>query len=202
MPDSSNEAVLYKALNEDMRAGLKKIYIQISAASSNTNALFQEAAAQLHEVVKATESAAMNIMDIVEKQLGEAENAARILHNRLNKNPGDPELLQLMEKNSNLAEDLTSVLTDLSFQDITGQRLKKVSEALRTIEKSVVDLYLSSGLAIEAAGRDPGKDAKSIRAEAEKAVEEFRGSETNLKGPDNQGCKQEAIDEMLAQLGL
>ena len=77
--------------------------------------------------------------------------------------------------------------------------------ALNAIEDSVVQLYISSGLIMEGAERDPAKDSDTLQAEAQKAVDDFRenrkaGSE--LKGPDKDGISQNAIDDMLAQLGL
>lgn len=202
MAQMQSESAIYKELNAEIRAGLKNIYEQISAASSNTNALFQEASDQLQEVLKATETAAMSIMDIVESQLQCAEQDAEQLAALEQKFPEEKALRILSEHNAHLNQSLTSVLTALSFQDITGQRLKKVSDALQCIEKSVVDLYLSSGLALEAAERDPRQDAKTIQQNAHKAVEEYRDQPSKLKGPDVNGCTQSAIDDMLAQLGL
>ena len=75
--------------------------------------------------------------------------------------------------------------------------------ALAAIERSVVDLYLASGLVMEAAEKNPQKDAQAIKNDAEKAVREFRETgKSQLKGPDASGASQAAIDDMLAQLGL
>lgn len=200
---------VYRELSADMRAGLRQIYRQISSASieedaTRSEALFSEASDQLQEVVKATESAAMNIMDIVEKQLELAEANARLLDSIAKQMPAD-EIAALRENNEKLTTDLTNVLTALSFQDITGQRIKKALGALKAIESSVVDLYLSSGLVMEAAEKNPHKSAGAIRAEARKAVDEYRENKkegSELKGPDVNGISQDAIDGMLAQLGL
>lgn len=204
--------MIYKQLSEDMRDGLKNIYQQISTASSEsdeqakpTAALFTEASAQLGEVVKDTESAAMNIMEIVEKQFELATESTTLLASLRKKLGDDEDLARLSIINSQLGQDLTSVLTALSFQDITGQRIRKVVNALNAIESSVVELYLSSGLVMEAAEKDPDKDAKELQAEAKKAVEDFRDNRkhhSELKGPDKNGVSQKAIDDMLAQLGL
>lgn len=207
MPDSQADGSVYRELSAEMRNGLKSIYQQISSASADdaadTDALFNEASDQLKEVVKATESAAMNIMEIVEKQLEYAATNRKTI-DALRVQYGDNPDFDILEKNnSTLIADLTSVLTALSFQDITGQRIKKVMEALTAIERSVVDLYLSSGLVMEAAEKNPQGNARAINTEAQKAVQEYRETGgSRLRGPDSGGASQAAIDDMLAQLGL
>lgn len=210
MPQANPENNVYKELSADMRNSLKQIYKQIASASkensaaARSEALFTEASDQLKEVVKATESAAMNIMDIVENQLDRTDANAELLSSL--EGQADAEILeQLRLNNEKLASDLTSVLTALSFQDITGQRIEKVMSALVAIENSVVELYLSSGLAMEAAEKNPEKPVETIKAEAHKAVEEYSGARktgSELKGPSSNAVSQSAIDDMLAQLGL
>lgn len=197
---------IYRELSADMRDGLKSIYQQLSTAQAGARApeaIFTDASDQLREVARETEAAAMNIMDIVEKQLDQTvANSAIIakLRETFGANAG---LDELDANNASLASDLTSVLTALSFQDIAGQRIKKVLSALDALEKSVVELYLSSGLVMDAAEKDPGRGAEAIKADAEKALEEYReGQKSELKGPDKNGVSQAAIDDMLAQLGL
>ncbi|MDR2573440.1 MAG: protein phosphatase CheZ [Desulfovibrio sp.] len=216
MSEQSKETV-YKELNSVMRQGLKDIYRRISAASSGeggegdvssgpaTDVLFHEASAQLGEVLKTTESAAMSIMEIVEKHLELQAESAAILERMRSGRATKAGKRRLEEINALWGEDLTALLTALSFQDITGQRIKKAVNALGQIERRVVELYVSSGLMMEGAEKDPARDAASLRDEAEKAVENLRGGHGQasvLKGPDAKGCSQGAIDDMLSQLGL
>ncbi|MDR1777104.1 MAG: protein phosphatase CheZ [Desulfovibrio sp.] len=211
-------ATVYRELSATMRQGLKDIYQQISTASSEaspdaelqapaTDILFHEASAQLDEVLKATESAAMSIMEIVEKHLELQAESAAILERMRSGGASESQEERLREINDLLGQDLTVLLTDLSFQDITGQRIKKVVAALNQIESRVVELYVSSGLVMEGAEKDPSRDAASLRDEADKAVRNFKntrkeGTSGQLKGPDAGGCSQDAIDDMLSQLGL
>lgn len=196
---------VYKQLSADMRDGLKKIYKQISSANAGVaspEALFAEASDQLQEVVRTTESAAMSIMEVVEKQLQQVENTQKLIE-RLKEKLDNDEYEELGKINDSLTEDLTRVLTALSFQDLTGQRIKKVASVLGAIEGSILDLYLSTGLVMEGAEKDPEKDAETLQKEARDAVDEYhRKAGSELKGPDAKGASQEAIDDMLAQLGL
>ncbi len=211
MTEKTEENAIYRQLSVDMRDGLKNIYQQITTASAesgtrqnNTDALFTEASDQLDEVVKATENAAMSIMEVVENQLELARESAGILADLAASGGAADKLARLEAINAKLEADLTQVLTALSFQDITGQRIKKVVSTLNAIEDSVVQLYLSSGLVMEGAEKEPGRDAGELRKEVESAVAAFRENRgaSKLKGPDKNGVSQSAIDDMLAQLGL
>ena len=104
--------------------------------------------------------------------------------------------------NASLGEDLTNLITTLSFQDLSGQRIKKVVSALNQIEAMVVELYVSTGLILDAAEKDPSKNVQELQDEARQAVKEFNQGRSELKGPDKAGASQGAIDDMLSQLGL
>lgn len=211
MADHADEPTVYKQLSTDMRQGLKDIYQQISTASSDqaspvpeTDALFHEASDQLDEVLKATETATMSIMEIVEKHLDLQAESAELLAAVREGTATESQKVRLAEINSQLGDDLTSLLTTLSFQDITGQRIKRVVAALNKIENSVVELYVSSGLIMDGAEKDPAKNAQALKEEASKAVEDFRQNRkvvSSLNGPQ-EGVSQGAIDDMLAQLGM
>ena len=213
MPEQPN-ATVYKELSAAMRQELKDIYLRISTASAGqgcsapapvTDALFHEASAQLGEVLKATEDAAMSIIEIVERHLELQAESAAILERMCSGRATRPGKERLREINDLLGQDLTALLTALSFQDITGQRIKKVVGALNEMERRVVELYVSSGLVMEGTEKDPTRDAASLRDEAGRAVEDFRNSRRSasaLKGPDANACSQNAIDDMLSQLGL
>ena len=177
MADHADEPTVYRQLSTDMRQGLKDIYQQISTASSDqaspvpeTDALFHEASDQLGEVLKATETATMSIMEIVEKHLDLQAESAELLAAVREGTATESQKARLAEINSQLGDDLTSLLTTLSFQDITGQRIKRVVAALNKIENSVVELYVSSGLIMDGAEKDPAKNAQALKEEASKAV--------------------------------
>jgi chemotaxis protein CheZ len=209
MSDEKPEATVYRQISSDMREGLKDIYQRISTASKDQplpatqpDALFLEASSQLDEVLKATEAATMSIMEIVERHLDLQEQNAELLTALREGNANASQIASLEANNSRLGDDLTALLTTLSFQDITGQRIKKVVTALNQIESMVVELYVSSGLIMEGAEKNPEKNVEKLQSEARQAVETFRQNRNELKGPDKDGVSQGAIDDMLSQLGL
>lgn len=203
------DSELYKRLNDDMRQGLKQIYSQISSASAleidqapvDTDYLFHEASTQLSAVLAATEEATFHIMDVVEKHLDLQMESGTII-SALKAGAASPEqIARLSDINALLGNDLTEIMTSLSFQDITGQRIKKVVTALTRIEAIVLELYLSSGLIIKGREADPSKDIDLLQSEAMEAVQKLKDPAAALKGPQ-QGTSQANIDDMLSQLGL
>jgi len=209
MSKQKPEAAVYKQISTEMRQGLKDIFQRVSAASKgqplpppNPDALFLEASSQLDEVLKDTETATMTIMEIVERHLDLQEQNAALLGSLRDGAADTAPIEQLEANNGMLGKDLTALLTTLSFQDITGQRIKRVVSALNQIEAMVVELYVSSGLLLDAAEKDPSKNVEELQSEARQAVKEFNQGRTELKGPDKAGVSQGAIDDMLSQLGL
>jgi chemotaxis protein CheZ len=88
--------------------------------------------------------------------------------------------------------EINKGLSDCSFQDITGQRIKKVVEAIKAIEEELLDLLVSAGVKIK--GKEQGKDSASIQADAQRTMH-------LLHGPQ-EGASQESVDSLLEDLGL
>ncbi len=200
------ESEFHQRLNQEMREGLQDIYKEINQAAKTENGhtahgdrrqadlLFQEAAQQLDKILQTTESATTEIMDIVEKHLDLQARAADDL-DALEKGQAAPEAVaRLREGNAALGDDLMRIMTTLSFQDLTGQRIKRIIEAIKKVEQIVLDLYLSTGLQMKAWAEEPEKDMKVLQAEAKQKVTELKGPQTKVK--------QGEVDDLLAQLGL
>ncbi|WP_353116455.1 protein phosphatase CheZ [Nitratidesulfovibrio sp.] len=204
------ESEFYRRISDDMRGGLQTIYREISTAAKpggqeapdgvqpvqreDADRLFNEASRQLDEILVTTQEATESIMDVVEVQI-ERQKEAAVLIEAVRAGAGVERALERMVQiNAELGEGLVEILTTLGFQDLTGQRIKKIIEALRTIENTVVELYLSTGLLIRAREETPEKDISQIEAETRQVVSE-------LKGPQR-GTSQENVDDLLAQLGL
>ena len=204
------ESEFYRRISDDMRGGLQTIYREISTAAKPgapeadpagtpvereaADRLFNEASHQLDEVLTTTQEATESIMDVVEVQI-ERQKEAAVLLEAIRAGAGVERALdRMVQINAALGEGLVEILTTLGFQDLTGQRIKKIIEALRTIESTVVELYLSTGLLIRAREEAPEKDISQIEAETRQVVSE-------LKGPQR-GTSQDNVDDLLAQLGL
>lgn len=208
------ESEFYKQVNEEMRSGLKGIY-QIANASTrgngdegrheihssdgDTQKLFSDATQQLEEIMQTTLQAAENIMEKTEQLLDRQAEAAGLIASLKQGGADAGSIEKLAGFNEELAVALTGIMTDLSFQDLTGQRLKKVVSAIGSIRETVFDLYVSTGLMMKGREERPEADLNDIAEESRRKVEEIKNSE--LKGP-SLDSSQKDVDDLLASLGL
>lgn len=197
------EGEFYRRLNHEMISGLQDIYQQIHQAKepdagildkNESEQLFNEASKQLDEIMTTTEEAASHILNIIERQQDMAPENAELLRLASERRLNREEVARLFELNNLVDEDLTDILTALSFQDLTGQRIKKIVATLKTIESKAFELVMSTGLAMKAHAKEPGKDMETIQTEAKRKASE-------LKGP-TLGANQKNVDDLLAELGL
>ena len=204
------ESEFYRHINEEMRTGLRGIYQEISSASGSpeegngadaqhTQKLFSDATHQIEEIMQTTLEATNSIMESAEKLLAQQEEAGSIIASLTVDAKEELALAKLDELNSSLETSLTDIITSLSFQDLTGQRLKKVVAAITSIQETVFDLYVSTGLMMKTREEEPEKDITEIAEESRRKVAEIKNSE--LKGPSS-NANQADVDDLLASLGL
>lgn len=199
------EGEFYRSISTDLQDGLKSIYREITAAASNgqasgtpvsadsTDEIFSEASRQLGEILVTTETATESIMTVVEKHLERNAQSMAIL-DRIGASADAEDVAVLRSGAETLDQDLMEIMTTLSFQDLTGQRIKRIVTALQQIEKVVFELYMATGLSMKAMAENPDQPVEEIR-QASKA----RASE--LKGPQPDSSQSD-VDDLLSQLGL
>jgi len=199
------EGEFYRAISKDLQEGLKSIYKEINAAAIHGTALpletpapvademFSEASTQLGAILQTTEKATESIMTLVEKHLDQTERSTALLDS-LAARDASPEIAELRAGQQALSEDLMEIMTTLSFQDLTGQRIKRIVAALQQIEKVVFELYMATGLSMKAMEENPERSVEEIRQTSKERA-------TGLKGPQA-GASQTDVDDLLSQLGL
>jgi len=199
------EGEFYRAVSTDLQEGLKSIYREINAAATSSVAelptagtteadeMFSEASTQLRAILQTTEKATESIMGLVEKHL-DLNDRTMVLLGALDNGAGHPEVEELRAGSQALGEDLMEIMTTLSFQDLTGQRIKRIVAALQQIEKVVFELYMATGLSMKAMAQNPEQSVEEIR-QASKA------RATGLKGPQDANSQTD-VDDLLSQLGL
>ncbi len=102
---------------------------------------------RLQFVIDKTEEAAVKTMGIVEKHLLEMDE----LSARIRKLDGPDDAVKYLKDFKNrLEDDLTEIITTQSFQDITGQTIKKVIRLVEEIEKELVGMVAAFGVKIDA----------------------------------------------------
>jgi chemotaxis protein CheZ len=101
---------------------------------------------RLQFVIDKSEEAANKTMGIVEKYILGMDDLATHIRNL--KEPGES-VRYLKDFKNRLEDDLTEILTAQSFQDITGQTIKKVIKLVGEIEEELVKLIATFGVKIE-----------------------------------------------------
>ncbi|WP_320175529.1 protein phosphatase CheZ [Maridesulfovibrio sp.] len=203
------EGEFYRRINIDLQNGLRDIYQEVAKAKkgpagstgsvevcvdSDPDQLFNEASDQLDAIMRTTEKATQDIMDILEKTQETQFALANIIKAFESGGVKKEQRQELANINDTLGQDIMTIMTTLSFQDLTGQRIKIIIETIKSVEKIVLDLYMSTGLKIKAREQAPEKSLDQLDQETQSKMSE-------LKGPTEK-ADQGDVDDLLASLGL
>lgn len=123
---------------------------------------------KLQYVIEQTEEAAHKTMSVVEKYILQMDELAD--HIRPIKEPAESAAYLKKFKNS-LEDDLTDILTTQSFQDITGQAIKKVITLVNEIEAELVRLITTFGIKMEQPG--PAQTHRVSQEDVDDLLKEF-----------------------------
>ena len=147
------------------------------------------ASQELEEIVKTTEKATNKIVDACERI---QSTNSRIKDRLMALDPPiDEDAMMGIEDAFDEAEShISSIYEACNFQDITGQRIKKVMTVLQDIERQVMHLVIVFGL--------QGKGETLSEADRRELLEEA----DLLQGPNKkgEGLEQDDIDDILAKL--
>ncbi len=200
------EGEFYRRVNEDLQKGFKEIYQEIKVAKTSSspaaplkedpNELFSQASNQLDAILQTTESATVKIIDTIENLQTLSDTLAGIVKSFETGGVSKAERETLASINNTLSMDLMSIMTTLSFQDLTGQRIKIIIETIKKIEKIVLDVYMTTGLMIKAHTEAPNEKADFQHLQA-KAKDQL----STLQGPQLDSS-QGSVDDLLSSLGL
>ena len=126
-PQGISFDVVNKELNS-LKDAIETMRTELQAAQPNAiqKTHIPTATDELDAVVETTEKATGSIMDSCEAIMGEIQGS-------------DPELVQKIEAH------IVSIYEACTFQDITGQRIKKVVTALKTIDQKVSHMLQTLG---------------------------------------------------------
>jgi len=105
-----------------------------------------QASVQLSEISKATEAATHNVMSQVEKVL---DNHELIIHHTESAERSSDPANSLIEVKNVVSENrdiLMDIITGLSFQDLTGQKIKVIVGLIEDVEKRLLQLIVTFGL--------------------------------------------------------
>lgn len=104
---------------------------------------------------------------------------------------------------------LTNILEALSFQDLSGQRIKRIVALINDVQMQLLSLLVSVGskLKVREGSPDLAANVREVeeiaKVEAEKMMEKVQPSSSELQGPGAESrLDQTEVNNLLAQLGF
>jgi len=203
-------ALLIIEYRRDMKVNIRP------GISDITSVYIPEAADQLEGIIETTESVANKIMDNLDEMQERSDNMVAMIANLKKGNivvPGQKEidageiidnefchrlepLINYMENSvKNDMATISDIFTQMSFQDLTGQRIKRILGLVQQMEERLQKMVVSFGIKIAEKEKNPHVTEKELaQAVAQK--------ETELAGPqkDGFGLDQAGIDDLLASI--
>lgn len=188
------EGQFYRSLNADIIDSIETVYSEIRAVKRiiSTDSpeesinLISESDSILDGIIRCTEKATLTILDYLE----EIQFDIKEIHGLLEE--GD--IPSCREKLKGMDRAIIQIMTELSFQDLTGQQIKRVIQSLKKIEEISFDTYLTSEILKKSKEQAPEKNIEEIR---QKTREILEGAKTK-KAKFN----QDGVDSLLEELGL
>ncbi len=175
-----------------------------------------EAADQLEGIIETTEVAAHRIMDNLEQmqqkmndinKLFSSVKTGKIIISDNGKGPVEIELesseveklLPVVNYTEEGIKSSLSLITDsfvqMSFQDLTGQRIKKIVHLVSKMEEKVKRMVISFGIKLAEKEKNPDISEEELNEVVSRKVSELAGPQRAGRGLD-----QEEIDRLLANL--
>jgi len=183
----------FKRLNEEIMGRLGDIYKEISSfqgpngktgdpeSVAQAGELMEEASNRLDQVIQATEKATFEIIELVERNMATPDELLGLVRQSVCDRDAQEKASGLCQK---LSEDMVQIMTCLSFQDLTGQRIKRVIDMLDKVQDMVAELYVSTGILVKAKEKAPSQPLEELKKDAKAKV------------------SQSEVDDLLAQLNF
>ena len=199
-------AVLVIDFKNDMRSKIKPEITDIATK------FIPQATDQLEAIIETTEEAANKIMDNLETMQGQTEKIKDIFTSLKDGELQLPEgekicidsrtieavlpLVSYMESN---AQNYMSLISDsfvqMSFQDLTGQRIKRIITLVSQMEGKLKDMLVAFGIKLTKHEKNPDITNEELQKAVEEKVIELAGPQKS-----GQGLDQTDIDDLLAGL--
>jgi chemotaxis signal transduction protein/chemotaxis regulatin CheY-phosphate phosphatase CheZ len=188
MAKAMSEGDFHRQVSSKIQGELENLAAYIAKTMSNLRLLdpsvrisaehdIPAASQQLSDVVKSTEEATNTIISLTEMLLDHQTvlgEAIEKLKGQKYRNRDHQELLHQIERlHWEDEKTLMEIITNLSFQDLTGQRINKIVTMVATVQAKLCDLIQAFGIKVQAAvgeaaqataldpvGKDTGKLAQ------------------------------------------
>jgi chemotaxis protein CheZ len=198
----------------DFRRDLKsKIHPEITDIATK---YIPQATNQLVDIIDATEKAANKIMDNLDSMQEDIERMEKILSSLKEGKVMVPEgkndmvevridgqtiktISPLIDYIESSRKKYMSLISDsfvqMSFQDLTGQRIKRTMSLVSQMEEKIKTMVISFGIKLTEIEKNPDISKKELQRAVEEKVIELTGPQK-----EGQGLDQSGIDELLANI--
>ncbi|HAA03481.1 MAG TPA: hypothetical protein DCE18_08935 [Syntrophobacteraceae bacterium] len=188
------EGQFYRTLNTEVIDGIENIYSEIKSVKHTLGAglpresldTIRETDSILDQIMQMTERATLKILEYLETMQDEIRDIIKSIKDHPDTN--------LVIKMNRLDTLILETMTELSFQDLTGQQIKRVVGSLKKVEDIVFGVYVTSEIMKKSKEQSPDKDVEEIKEQA-------RDLASNVKNKKSL-VDQEGVDSLLEQLGL
>jgi chemotaxis protein CheZ len=85
--------------------------------------------------------------------------------------------------------------TQMSFQDLTGQRIERIILLVNQMEEMIREMVISSGIKLQEIEKNPRISTEALGKAVDEKITELAGPQKEVHGLD-----QDDIDELLASL--
>ncbi len=174
-----------------------------------------EASDQLEGIIETTESAANKVMDNLENMERNIVGIKKMFDS-LRKGaaaPGQERGAREVKIDGKTVKDITPIIeymdsstkeymslisdsfTQMSFQDLTGQRIRRIITLVSEIEEKIKSMVISFGIKLNEKGKNPDISQDELQRVVDEKVEELSGPQRQGEGLDQAG-----IDDLLASL--
>jgi chemotaxis regulatin CheY-phosphate phosphatase CheZ len=106
-----------------------------------------------------------------------------------------PALDVLVKHNTEYLDLVTDTFTQMSFQDLTGQRLQRIIKLVAEIEEKITKMVISFGLKLTEREKNPEISTEELQKKVDEQVQLLAGPQKKGVGLDQAG-----IDDLLNSL--
>jgi chemotaxis protein CheZ len=197
----------FKNLAHEMKGEMKELALMIMDVRRDLNVQIDpeitelaikyipQATDQLEGVIACTEMAANRIMDNLEAMQREAEEMKNLLR-ELKQGKGP---ISLVEGVDSFLERHMALISDsfvqMSFQDLTGQKIKKITQLVALTEERLRKMIISFGVKLNEKEKNPHLSEEELNKTVREKV-----SGLDSSAGSEQGLRQSDIDEILARI--
>jgi len=167
---------------------------------------------QLEGIIETTEKTANKVMDNLEQMQTQMEQMETLFSafkkGEIKQNGDEPksldaEALSLLMPVIKQVEDglgshnalISDIFTQMSFQDLTGQRIKQIMNLVGQMEQKLTKMIISFGIQMQEKENNPGISKAEIESKVDEKVCQLAGPQR-----EGQGLAQNDIDDLLGNL--